>query len=127
MKHEEKVATPSGDEAAAPSTGEGASQAVVPPSVMEDIPTEAPPTDGLMGQIMDEKPPVTESQEIEAPKEEEMPSFDEWKQKMLAEQAKKEKTKQLEGNIFFLSVLYHVCPLKGPVSGRKVNGSVENG
>ena len=41
--------------------------------------------------------------DIEPPKEgEKMPSFDEWKQKMLAEQAEHDKTKQMGGRPFSL-------------------------
>ena len=41
---------------------------------------------------------TTEEPPIEAPvKDAEMPSFDEWKQKMLKEQAEQEKYKQMEG------------------------------
>ena len=41
----------------------------------------------------------------QSPKEiEKIPSFDEWKQKMLAEQAEQEKSKQLEGTCSFYAI-----------------------
>ena len=65
-------------------------QQKVTPTVEEG--TQTGKTEKKDPEITGEVPTEQEPKEIEK-----IPSFDEWKQKMLAEQAEQEKSKQLEG------------------------------
>ena len=61
--------------------------------------------------VHSDDPVITEVTTEQEPKEiEKIPSFDEWKQKMLAEQAEQEKSKQLEGTFCYRFLVY--CALR---------------
>ena len=69
-------------------------QQKVTPPVEEG--TQTGKTENKDPEITGEVPTEQEPKEIEK-----IPSFDEWKQKMLAEQAEQEKSKQLEGTFWY--------------------------